>query len=467
MVNFSDINIVNKKTFLIANGLIKKTKKLKIDLDDENLANSHILISGGSGSGKTTLLKKMIDSFKESDKVIIIIDFHGDMYIDGENLVEFTPTDSPNAINPFELETDPKKGGVNIQAEAITLMLGTYFFDKGRITKKQENTLEKLIIDTYGCRGIFQDDKESWTKEPPTMKDLYRVFRYILSSGNYIEDSILSLEKKETIENLHKIAAVLRSIKNKESENFLDSLKDIENYIQEHIQDIDSNQDTNDFTYQNIDLNYYRQKSNYKSLENLFSYIEKVSNLSIFSGDSPKLVKGINRMDMSAFTSIGKPLTAKFLGEFIAQKFFRSSMIRGEYSKLKNRGTNLKCDRVLIFDESKLALPSGMEKENFYNPMNRLVTEGRKYGLALVLASQRLNHYSEEILTNVNTKILLGAKSNDFKNVARVFATKEDIIKNTFSYKNKRTALIEVNGECDVYEIVNFLSNEILESKLH
>lgn len=41
------------------------------------------------------------------------------------------------------------------------------------------------------------------------------------------------------------------------------------------------------------------------------------------------------------------------------------------------------------------------------NPINSIATEGRKFGLALLCASQSPTHFSEDFLTNVATKILL------------------------------------------------------------
>ena len=134
-----DFSKVQRNTALqVAKGLKNESKTFSIDLDDPTLSNSHILVSGGSGTGKTTLLRQIIDYLEKSNKTIIVIDFHGDMHIEGENLIELTPSNSPYAINPFELELDPKKGGVTIQADAITIMLASYFFDKGRMTQKQK-----------------------------------------------------------------------------------------------------------------------------------------------------------------------------------------------------------------------------------------------------------------------------------------------------------------------------------------
>lgn len=356
---------------------------------------------------------------------------------------------------------------MKIQAEAIRTMLGTYFFDKGRISKKQENALEKLIEATYNAKGIFQNDENSWNLQVPTMQDFYKVFKYVLSfndgdsSGksnlssddyfNAIADELnnfvkIGESKEEATENISKLRMIQDFVKAHSKQ------KDIKECIEACVEDELS---SDDLDYDSINIEALTDRSVFKTVENLFSYIENITQLSIFNGTAPKLKKGINRIDLSAFTSISKPMTAKFLSEFIAQKFFRACMLRGEYDKISSAPENTKFDRIMIFDESKLALPVGVAKEDPFNIFNRILTESRKYGLAVILASQRLNHYSEEILSNIHTKILLGAKSNDYKNAARVMATKEEVLRNTFSFNGKRTALIECGGKCESYEVTN------------
>ena len=44
---------------------------------------------------------------------------------------------------------------------------------------------------------------------------------------------------------------------------------------------------------------------------------------------------------------------------------------------------------------------------------NKIAAESRKYGLGLILASQRILHYGDEILSNFYTKILLKTDSSD------------------------------------------------------
>jgi len=415
----------------------------KFILDLDKTENPHLLLAGGSGAGKTYNLKKVIKDLANKYKVIIVIDYHGDMGIEGENLLEYSFHKDTFGINPFELELNPKRGGVLIQAEYILNMLVTYFFDKGRTSQKQKNILERLIVDTYALKGIYQDDVESWKKEPPTMKDLRFLFNEIIKCYNNEFKSF-----KRQIENL------IYDSKQGEIKEFklTDDLKKIFSKFKEKLKEknIDIDQEK-DASLENISLDFYLNETVFKSVENLYSYIEKITKLHIFNGKTPKLKRGINRFDLSAFTANNQPLTAKFISEFIMQKFFRATMIRGEYSKYDKKIPNTKFDRVMVVDESKLALPHGAEKENPYNVINRIVTESRKYGLALILASQRLSHYSEEILSNIYTKMILGANSNEYKIVSKVLGVKESYIKDTFEKKN-RMVIISQGNKVDRWE---------------
>lgn len=438
-----------EKGLKVATGLIHKTKTFYLDPDNPKNDNSHLLIVGGSGSGKTTLLKEVIKYLYEEDKTIFIIDYHGDLKTDNENLLEFTPRNSPYGINPFEIELDEKSGGVDIQAELIAIMMDTYFIDN--MGKKQENILKRLVLDTYAIKGIFDNDPSTWTKELPTMKDLHDVCKYIISclenpeNNEYITENInkkfdqiissLSSKKIKEKSDEESIETLINSINNnkKEYEKIIENVPEFN--IEEEI-----------IKFSVIELEYYQKPSIKRSFESLFSYIEEVSLMSIFSDNKPKLLTGVNRLDFSAFTAINKPLTAKFLSEFIAQKLFRSSMIRGEYDKLENKKSNTKFDRVLIIDESKLAMPHGREKDNPYNIMNRIVSESRKYGFMLGIVSQRLNHYTEEILSNIYTKIILKTKPNDFKTVSKVLGVDIKMVSNTFETEKGYPAIIETSG---------------------
>ena len=372
-------------------------------------------------------------------KTVFLIDFHGDMGISGENYIKYTPRNSPYGVNPFELEINAETGGVKIQSEIITSMLNQYFMDNG-LGKKQRNILRELIVDTYKTKGIHEEDMNTWDKEVPIMEDLGKLVNYIRKVIN-----------AEVHSNFGVLQESIKNIKNYMPKDSFEKSKESIEKIEEVINDI--NMENEKQIYGNINLGYYLHPSVKRVFEGLYVYLEDIVKMTIFNGEKPKITKGVNRLDFSAFTQVNKPLIAKFLAEFTAQKLFRASMIRGQYSELSGVPEGSKFDRVLVFDESKLALPNGAEKNNSYNIFNRLVSESRKYGLALFLASQRVEHYSEEILSNIFTKIILKVKANDYKSVARALGLKEDFVANTFSITKERPAIIDTNGSKHSYII--------------
>lgn len=424
---------------LIARGLVHKNEQYKLNLEGPGINNAHLLLVGESGSGKTTLLVRIIQEMYYQSKTVFLIDFHGDMGIDGENHIKYTPRNSPYGVNPYELEMNAESGGVIIQAEVITVMLNQYFMEN-KLGKKQINILKQLIIDTYKTKGIIDENIETWSKEVPIMEDLGNLV-------NYIKKIINSLSHSNT----GVLEESIKNIRNYMPKELIDSSKESIEKLEEIINNIDSENEKG--LYGNIDLSYYLHPSVKRVFEGLYVYLEDIVKMTIFNGEKPRITKGVNRLDFSAFTQVNKPLIAKFLAEFTAQKLFRSSMLRGQYSELVGVPEGSKFDRVLIFDESKLALPHGAEKNNPYNIFSRLVGESRKYGLALFLASQRVEHYSEEILSNIFTKIILKVKANDYKSVAKALGVKEDFVADTFSTTKGRPAIIDTNGSKHSYII--------------
>ncbi len=428
---------------LLAKGLIYKNEQFRLNLDSMEVNNPHLLVIGESGSGKTTLMKKIIEDMYLKGKTIFLIDFHGDMEMPDENYIKYTPRQSPNGVNPFELELDEQSGGVIIQAEIISMMLNQYFMDN-KLGKKQLNLLKQLIIDTYKLKKIYDSDSNTWTKEVPKMKDLGILIKYIkqvIEKGSFNRNRILN----ESFDRLNEF------LPDDLKETLKDSLKNIE----DELKNIEDSEDENDM-FADINIEYYTQSSSKRTFDGLFVYLEEIVKMTIFNGEKARIIKGINRLDFSSFTQVNKPLIAKFLAEFTAQKLFRATMLRGNYEDLDYVMDNTRFDRVLIFDESKLALPHGMEKNNPYNIMNRITTEARKFGISLVLASQSLEHYSQEMLSNIFTKIILRVKSNNYKSVAKTLGLKEDFISSTFDNNKGRPAIIETKGTKYSYLIENF-----------
>jgi DNA helicase HerA-like ATPase len=432
----------------IGAGLVYREKKFIYAPDSENSLNPHLTIVGPSGSGKTSLLEAIIEKFYLNGKTTIIFDFHNTFYFPGENHIEFCVRNSPCGINPFEIDMDLKAGGPNIQAEIISSMFKDYFIRE--IGTTQQRILKRMIKDLYKLKGIVDEDPTTWNNELPTMRDLYEFANFIEKNRDRYSIEKSNLTFKNELNSLKNFISKLPNLDTTVKDQFksiydysIESTKRLNDFIDENKSIL------NDFVREKceIDLSYYNEKSRKRSFDSLKGHIDDIAVMSIFEDKKPTIMQGmINRIDLSTFTSLNKPFIAKFASEFILEKIFRGTKNRGEYSKLPNRVPGTKFDVVAVFDESKIVLPDGKEKENPYNPFNRIIRESRKYGFALVSASQRINHYSQEVLSNTYTNIILKSGESEYKTINSTFRIDEDLIRRTFT-AGGYTALIGQYGK--------------------
>ena len=163
--------------------------------------------------------------------------------------------------------------------------------------KKQRNILRELIVDTYKSKGIYEDDMNTWTKEVPIMEDLGKLADYIRKVLNAEVNTNVGI-LKESIKNI-------KSYMPKESfEKTKESIEKIEEVVN------DINIENEKQLYGNINLGYYLHSSVKRVFEGLYVYLEDIVKMTIFNGEKPRITKGVNRLDFSAFTQVNKPLIA-------------------------------------------------------------------------------------------------------------------------------------------------------------
>jgi hypothetical protein len=80
----------------------------------------------------------------------------------------------------------------------------------------------------------------------------------------------------------------------------------------------------------------------------------------------------------------------------------------------------------LIIDESKLCTP--VKKDSPLAALNRIATEGRKFGLGLILSSQFTGHVGRDVLVNTFTKILMKTDKTEIAATARRFRVEETLL---------------------------------------
>lgn len=102
--------------------------------------------------------------------------------------------------------------------------------------------------------------------------------------------------------------------------------------------------------------------------------------------------KGWVRVDLS-----GLPHELQYLAvDVLLRQLFWTMLLAGETSTLRG---------AIILDEAKLILAKS--KSDPLAILSRLASEGRKFGLMVLLAAQDLRHFSTDILDNVAAKLVL------------------------------------------------------------
>jgi hypothetical protein len=131
----------------------------------------------------------------------------------------------------------------------------------------------------------------------------------------------------------------------------------------------------------------------------------------VFSRQQPDLSKPLIRIDLAKLP----PALQAVAAESLARQLMDSHRLRGELEGRLPR-------TVLFIDEAKeMPRVSG-------NASDRIIADGRKYGLALVLASQSERHLSLDVIGNSATKLVLPVDQTEVRKVAKKFRFSEQRI---------------------------------------
>lgn len=399
-------------------------------LDINQTPNPHIMVIGGTGAGKTTYLTKVLLSYLQDNSYNAhVIDLHGDLGVSGENYFEFTTRNSPLGINAFEFEKEEKNGGIYNHVEFLCSIFKKCFMPN--LGGVQKSVLTEFLIDVYHRVGISEHDASTWDRPLPTiedMKDFYEELILSLRSGQYRDFRHLfgDIEKlKNANKDMDGAALNMSEWPIEEVEKVKRMFEKVYEKVRRYEEHLSEGKHVEEFPTQlkgGIDISKYSSKQQMSALESLKPYFDSIFRSSIFNNNNPRPMRGINRYDIAGFTNSGDSMLAIFFADIMLQKIFRAAKLAGEY-----RGANgRRVHTYIVIDESKIILPTGKEKDNTMNIYNRLATEIRKYGYGLILISQRLTHFSDEILTSMFTKIILRTDSNDKRDIKKRLSIKHD-----------------------------------------
>ncbi|MFJ3317214.1 DUF5710 domain-containing protein [Herbaspirillum huttiense] len=428
--------------------------------DSATLINPHIIALGDTGSGKTTLFRRIITDGQIVDKgagevqpIFYVFDAHDDMHVPGASSVKFSES-TDFGYNPLALNPDPDFGGIR---KRVRSFISTINNTSHKLGPRQEKVLRDILFDLYTSRGFNPEIPDTWALRPedsqvpdlpadrqyldvpyedrvlvrnagaqdfdrtvgawwcfkeqytgallrwppksfgrqyPTLRDAIS-FAKAKHKQIFFGASQASMQKLDAFyrasRTLHskRLAALKRS-------GGVDDPRKIEE-IEESLAKqksvlIDAFIDHVNHVATGYELDNYMKYADADVLESVIDRLENLYAIGIFRSVPPPFSPraAVRRMVISA---LGKEERQIFV-DIQLEELFQRAVQRGLQKHVRD---------VIILDEAHLYIQADTD-----HIINKIMNEGRKFGLMLVLASQNPKHFTPDQLAGPGTKIILG-----------------------------------------------------------
>lgn len=431
---------------------LKRGDQTPVMWNSLSAVNGHVLMVGMSGAGKTFTLRKIIAQMMASGSPQVrfhVFDVHGDIEIEDASSVMFSEQ-TTWGLNPLKVIGDPHYGGVR---KAIQGFLATINKVMRSLGPKQEAALRNILYDIYTKFGFKSDDPSTWvvdegdayvsdgsdgkvyidvpmgekdeakalgarwdaalrcwyitteeyvggiTRWPPKtlrrvhpgIADALRMARHILQMSflGTGQQAITNLEivNRQAKAYQRKVHEALRrgekGLRDEATEAELDKARDkaITAYTNYAESIATGNELTDVMKYDSTDV-----------LKSVVDRLENLNAIGIFKSTPPPFDenKQVWRYNIRALSMEERKLFALFK----MQELFSAGVQRGEQSEIRD---------VIILDEAHIYADDDPE-----NIINTIAKEARKFGIALICASQSPTHFTEDFISSVATKVVLG-----------------------------------------------------------
>ena len=487
---------------------IKNNTLKPVTWNSKQVVNPHMLILGVSGTGKTYNLKKIARdlTLSNSNKTfrMHVFDVHGDINV-GEDITSTVVFSESTqwGLNPLKVNADPHFGGVRKKVQGFVTTVNKVMRSLGT---KQEATLRNLLIDLYSRHGFDMNNAATWKVDDnatvltgsdenrlyldvpyaekdmasslgatwdrelrawyisktaysgaitkwgikhtgrthPTIADLLRFARLVLEQ-TYLGTGSEAVANLEVV-NRHagrlfkkSLEAMKSSGKDPDSKADADLEKAKEKALESYSKYIDSIATGREL----------ETVMKYDSVDVLKSVVDRIDNLDaigIFKPHTPPFdeAKNVWRYDIKALLMNEKKLFVIFKLE----ELFLQAIQRGEQDDIID---------VILLDEAHI-----FRDDSDDSIVDTIVKEARKFGLALICASQSPGHFSSDFLSQTGTKVVLGLDETQYKAAESKLMIPPDALKWIKPQKSllvncKRKANIE-NGSAQAWKwtVINY-----------
>ncbi|WP_323025759.1 DUF5710 domain-containing protein [Castellaniella sp.] len=453
-------------------GARRRGQNQPIVWDSTKVVNGHCLIVGMSGAGKTHRLRDMIRQMQDTccgkPLRIHVFDVHGDIDLDNASSVMFSEQ-TAYGMNPLRINPDPHFGGVRKRVQGFIATVNRVMRALG---PKQEAALRNILYDVYTRYGFRSDDPDTWhidenvaklvsdgsdgrlyidvplaekddakalgaswdpgqrcwyiptdqysggiTRWPPktiarvhpSISDALRMARYILQMsflGTGVEAiTQLEIANKAAAAYQRKRMEALRRGEKAFSDEKLEAdltkakTKAIEAYSAYAEAIMTGNELTDVMKYDSTEV-----------LKSVVDRLENLNAIGVFKAKQPPFDPNnqLWHYNIKALSMEERKLFVLFRLE----ELFAQAVQRGEQSDIVE---------VVVLDEAHIYADDDPE-----NIINTIAKEARKFGMALICASQSPTHFPEDFISSVSTKIILGIDESYWRgSVSKMRVTEE------------------------------------------
>ena len=424
--------------------------------DSDNVVNGHMLFVGMSGAGKTHQLRRVLNSLQHSAPPgqplrVRILDVHGDINIPGASTVMYSEQ-SEYGLNPLVINPDPHFGGVRKRIQAVINAINKTSRELG---SKQEAVLRNVLYDLYEEHGFNPADSRTWFIDPnadaePEIGADGRLYLDIPISekdeakqygarwdGNdrkcwFIDADkytgpITKWQPKRAGRRSPTMADALRFANRKLREAFLGTNQDAVNHLEAYTRASRAYQSKliaamkrGDKLSEDEELKADLEKRAQKAIDSYTAYVQSVKTGteldSMLRYDSTDVLKSVvekleNLLGIGIFKNKAAPHdletpiwrdNIKALGTD-EQKLFVTFTLEEVFRQALQRGETPYIHEVIVVDEANRFMDDSED-----NILSIMANEIRKFGVALICASQAPHHFTDDFVSSVATKVVLG-----------------------------------------------------------
>jgi len=395
--------------------------------DPTELINGHMVLSGMSGTGKSFTSLRFLNSAARSGYAIDVFDVHEELHgIDGAVTAKYSQA-TGYGFNPLVLDTDKHEGGPLRQIELLVGLIKSV----SPLGINQEMALRNLMAEVYRLRGIQKDKPNTWAREIiterewqqlkdarrygdlrayyPTLGDLldfaWRKIQALKIGGDKTSTAAFEalVRARKQLDKQHK--AWRKAVNVGDREQLEIKIEDLENKAVEAYSDFIRSMETGS------ELDDITNFDNADTLQGVVRRLELINSAGIFLSNPPPF--GDARVRVHQIKSL-TPEQQVLFTKLRLREIFEQCKALGPTAS----GTEIR--RVIFLDEAhKFFSDEGTDI------LNVIAKEGRKFGVALWVASQDPRKFPTELVSNCGATVFLGLHSSFWTQIISKFRIPE------------------------------------------